>query len=86
MNPRRHLPWLLAALAFGAVVLPLLVYFTGSVTLGPYSRGGPGRFLLDFLVDLGRLRAAAWALLAGPAILVLVWRILVAYAWRGDTD
>lgn len=85
MSHRRHLPWLVAALAFGALVLPILVYYTGTVTLGPYARGGPGDFLRDYLADLVRLRGSAWALLLGPAGLVLVWRMLVAYAWpKGD--
>jgi len=83
MIPRRHLPWLIAALAFGAVVLPILVYYTGSATLGPYAQGGVGQFLVDYFADLARLRGSAWALLLGPLALVLVWRFLVAYAWPG---
>lgn len=86
MSQRRNLPWLVAALAFGALVLPLLVYFTGSATLGPYARGGPGSFLLDYFADLARMRGSAWALLLGPAGLVLVWRMLVGYAWPEGED
>ena len=41
MKFRRDLLWLLAALLFGLLVLPFLVYFTGAATLGPYSSGGP---------------------------------------------
>ena len=44
----RHARWLLAALLFGALVLPMLVYFTGALTLGPYARGGPLQVLADF--------------------------------------
>lgn len=86
MSQRRHLSWLVAALAFGALVLPLLVYFTGSATLGPYAHGGPGSFLRDYFADLARLRGSAWTLLLGPAALVLVWRMLVAYAWPKGED
>lgn len=87
MSLRRHLLWLAAALAFGALALPFLVYYTGSATLGPYAHGGPGTFMRDYFVDLTRMRGSAWALLLGPAALVLVWRILVAYAWpSGETD
>lgn len=82
MIPRRHLPWLIAALAFGAVVLPVLVYYTGSATLGAYAGGGLGRFMGDYLADLARLRLSAWTLLLGPVGLVLVWRTLLTYAWR----
>lgn len=81
MNLKRHGNWLLAALFFGAAVLPFLVYYTGVLTIGPYSRGGAGAFFADFWGDVLRLRGAAWLLLLGPAILVLLWRLLAAYAW-----
>lgn len=84
MSPKRHVPWLIAALLFGAAILPFLVYYTGMATLGPYANGGAGRFFADFYADLGRLRRSAWALLLGPVVLVSVWRILVAYAWPRD--
>jgi hypothetical protein len=81
MHLRRHLAWIIAALLFGAAVLPFLVYYTGTLTLGPYSGGGPLQFFAAFLADLIRLRGAAWLLLLGPATLVVIWRLLVAYAW-----
>jgi hypothetical protein len=81
MHLKRQAAWIVAALVFAAVVLPFLVYYTGTVTLGPYSGGGPRQFLADFYADLARLRPGAWLLLLGPAMLVLVWRGLVAYAW-----
>ena len=73
--------WIAAALVFAAVVLPFLVYYTGTLTLGGYARGGPVQFLADFYADLFRGRAGAWVLLLGPATLVIVWRVLLAYAW-----
>jgi hypothetical protein len=81
MSFSRHSAWLLAALVFGAVALPFLVYYTGVATLGPYSRGGPFDFYGEFLGSLARLRWSAWTLLLGPAACVLLWRALVAYAW-----
>jgi hypothetical protein len=81
MRLKRHLAWIIAALAFAACVLPFLVYYTGLATVGPYANGGPVQFLGDWFADLARLRPGAWLLLLGPAMLVLVWRILVAYAW-----
>jgi hypothetical protein len=75
--------WIAAALLFSATVLPFLVYFTGTMTLGPYANGGPWRFLGDFYGDLARLRAAAWTLLLGPVVLVLVLRVVAGYAWQG---
>ena len=84
MKSGHHIRWVIAALVFGAAVLPFLVYATGVKTLGPYSGGGPGTFYVDFVADLAHLRPAAWTLLAGPAALVLVWRLLAAYAWGDD--
>jgi hypothetical protein len=84
MSLKRDSTWLIVALVFGAVALPLLVYYTGVLTLGPYSQGGPASFYADFLAGLARLRWSAWALLLGPAALVLLWRLLVAYAWRAE--
>ena len=81
MRLKRHLAWVAAALVFAAAVLPFLVYYTGTTTLGPYSAGGPLQFLADFYGDVGRLRPGAWLLLLGPATLVIFWRLLVAYAW-----
>lgn len=80
MIARRHLAWFAAAALFSAAVLPFLVYYTGTVTLGPY-QGGAGRFYADFYADLARLRPGSWLLLLGPVALVIAWRALVAYAW-----
>ena len=81
MRLKGHLPWLAAALLFAAVVLPFLVYYTGTQTLGPYANGGPLQFVVDFYVSLAQMRGAAWTLLLGPAALVIVWRVLIACAW-----
>jgi hypothetical protein len=84
MRLNRHSTWLAAALLFAAAVLPFLVYYTGTLTLGPYANGGPLQFVADFYVGLAQLQGAAWTLLLGPVALVVVWRVLVAYAWPGD--
>jgi len=81
MQLKRHAAWIAAALAFAALVLPFLVYLTGTRTLGAYAGGGPLEFAANFYVDLAHLRAGPWLLLLGPATLVLLWRVLVAYAW-----
>ena len=83
MRPTRHLAWLAAALLFAAAVLPFLVYFTGTKTLGPYANGGVLRFVGDFYVSLAQRQGAAWTLLVGPAALVAFWRVLVAWVWPG---
>lgn len=74
------------ALAFGAVVLPFLTYFTGTITLGPYADGGPLAFLADYYADLARLRGVAWALLLGPVALVGAWQLRRALSGTGRSD
>jgi hypothetical protein len=81
MRLNRNLLWPAAALLFAAAVLPFLVYYTGTQTLGPYSNGGPLRFVGDFYASLAHLQGAAWTLLLGPAALVIFWRVLVVLAW-----
>lgn len=74
MDPAHDKSWLLAALLFGVLVLPFLVYATGSQLLGPYSGGGAGAFISDHLGALGRLRWHAWALVLGPVAVIAAWR------------
>ena len=84
MRLNRNLLWPAAALLFAATVLPFLVYYTGTQTLGPYANGGPLQFVGDFYASLAHLRSAAWTLLLGPVALVVFWRILVVLAWPRD--
>ena len=83
MGAARIVRWLVAALLFGALLLPFLVYYTGVLTLGPYAHGGPLGFYGDFLADLARLHLSAWSLLLGPATLVLAWRLAARYVRAG---
>lgn len=71
-----------AALAAGLLLLPLLVWVTGALVLGPY-RGGPARLWLDYLALLGSGSLAAWVLLLGPYALLLCLRLLHRAAGRG---
>jgi len=75
---KREMIWLGVAAFAGLVVLPLLVYATGLLTLGAYSRGGAGRFLADFLRSLAGREWQALVLAAAPIALVLGWRIIRA--------
>ena len=75
---KRELIWLLAAMLGGIVVLPLLVYATGALTLGPYSRGGAGSFLGDFLHSVVRGEWQALAIAIAPILVILAWRVVRA--------
>ena len=70
--------WLLAALAFGVLALPYLVYLTGTTLLGSYAAGGALGFYGDFARGLATLRWYSWTIALGPMAIVLVWRGL----WR----
>jgi hypothetical protein len=73
-----------AALLFGVLVVPLLLWVAGNRILGPYTHGqdlhaGPLALLGDFLVGLGHGSAVFWAVALGPAVFLLLLRLL----WRG---
>jgi len=76
MNPRRDKYWLLAALVFGLVVLPLLVHMTGLYLLGTYAGGGGAAFMGDFLMGLVTLQWYSWVLALGPVVIVAFWLLL----------
>lgn len=81
MSLRGHLTWVVTVAVAAAVAMPVLVFYTGQATLGPYAGGGLGEFVAAYLADLARLRAGAWTLLLGPVALVAAWRLIVAIAW-----
>lgn len=71
-----------AAVAFGLLILPLLIYVVGSLTLGPYESGSVWLYLLDFLKGLARPHLAYWLIVVGPYLLILLLRALLALARR----
>lgn len=74
---RREL-WLLGAgLVVGLILMPLLVYTAGVLTLGPYGGGGPGSFLADQYRGLFHGWAPGWGVVLGPYILVQLLRLLI---------
>jgi cytochrome b561 len=76
---QRHDRYLfLAALAFGVLVLPFLVYLTGTYVFGRYAAGGALGFFGDFARGLASFTWHAWALALGPVAIVAIWRAL----WR----
>ena len=84
---RRELIILSAALLFGLVPMPLLIWVVGSRVLGPYTHGqnthaGPFSLLADFFAGLGHGSAVFWSVALGPVVLVVLAR-LFARAIRG---
>lgn len=79
---RHEIKYLASLAGFGLLVMPLLIYLAGVLTLGPYEGG-----VLSFLSSLYRafftLEASAWLLVFGPYLLVTGVRLLVAPLRRG---
>ena len=77
-TPRHDRFLFLAALALGVLVLPFLVYLTGTYVFGSYASGGALGFVGDFMRGLATFRWHAWVIALGPLAIVAVWRGL----WR----
>jgi len=75
-RPGRELALLLLGLGLGMFVMPLLTWTAGMFALGPYENGGFGALLADFLRGLADGSLACWMLLAGPYVLIWVFRLL----------
>lgn len=73
-NPRNDKFWMLAALVFGVLVLPLLVHQTGLRVFGQYANGGTAAFFGDFLRGLAAMHWYSWSLALGPLVVVTTWR------------
>ena len=69
---------LLGSLIFGAVALPLLIWITGRIALGPYANGGMFAILGDFFTQLFSGSIAAWITLFAPYVMLSALRIAAA--------
>lgn len=67
---RRELIIIGCALGTGLILMPILVYVVGMLTLGPYPSGGWGMLFVDLYKGLFRGWWAAWVLVFGPLALV----------------
>ena len=83
---RREVALYGGALAFGLLVVPLLIWIVGHRTLGPYTRDddprglGPLALYADYFSGLVHGWLGYWAVALGPAILLLatrLWRVLL---------
>jgi len=83
-----------AALAFGILGMPFLIWLGGSRVLGPYTHGddpkaGPWALFADYVVGLVHGSAVFWGVALGPlALLLLVQGFLTLFRTvpqlRGD--
>ncbi len=64
-------------LALGLFALPGLIFWVGTLLLGPYGQNtGVGTFYGDFYGDLASGVGRAWALALGPLVVVSLVRLL----------
>jgi hypothetical protein len=84
-----------AALLFGVFIAPLLLWVAGNRVLGPYTHGqnlhaGAAALLADFLAGLGHGSAVFWGVALGPAVMLLLlrvlWRLLRSGTAPGEDD
>ncbi len=78
---RRELTLLGGALAFGVLVIPVLIWIAGHATLGPYTHGdsgpgfGPLTLYRDYFSGLGHGWLMYWLVAIGPAVLLVAFRL-----------
>ncbi len=70
-----------ACLLVGLLLMPLLIWLFGRLTLGGYANGGPLKLWLDFLGGLAHGELPFWGVLAGPYLATLFFRA-AALLWR----
>jgi hypothetical protein len=84
LNLKRELALLGGLLAFGFLVLPLLIWVCGHLTLGPYTHGrsGPGYGPLslygNYFAGLAHGEVMYWLVALGPIPLLILLRLWLA--------
>lgn len=68
------------ALVVGFALMPVLIFYAGSLTLGRYEGAGVGRMFTSIYAGLGAGSAASWIVLLGPYALYLLFRAL-RFCW-----
>ncbi len=81
-HPQRVLILYAAALLFGVLGVPFLIWLAGNRVLGPYTHGqnlhaGPFALLGDFFTGLVHGSAVFWAVALGPAVMLLLLRLFL---------
>jgi len=70
------------ALLCGLLLMPFAIWYAGNRFLGPYTQGqnvhgGPFALLQDYFVGLLHGSAVFWAVALGPALLLMLLRLIV---------
>ena len=86
----RRIPWRVRrdlivygiALLCGLLLMPFLIWYAGNRVLGPYTHGqnphaGPFALLQDYFAGLLHGSAVFWAVALGPALLLVLLRLIV---------
>jgi hypothetical protein len=79
----RELVLTVALLLAGLLLMPLLIFFAGSSTLGRYEGASIGRLFQNIYGTLQSGSVASWVVLLGPYGLFLLFRAL-RYWWRAS--
>jgi hypothetical protein len=89
---RREMVFFGGALAFGLLVIPLLIWIVGHRTLGSYTHGddphgmGPLALYGDYFAGLAHGWLGYWVVALGPAVLLLLGRLWLAMLRRMPRD
>ncbi|MCC7330116.1 MAG: hypothetical protein IT484_08195 [Gammaproteobacteria bacterium] len=75
MKPTRTLAWL-ALVATGGLLLPVAAYWAGTRIIGPYAgTRGLATFIEALYHDAAGGSPLALALLAGPVLIAILWKL-----------
>jgi hypothetical protein len=77
MNRNKEIAILVAALAVGALLGPMIVFLVGQAVFGPYAGGaGMGTFYGQFWRELANADPIPWMMLISPYLLLQWLRLL----------
>ncbi len=72
---KRELLIFVTALLIGLLIMPVVIWLIGRVSLGAYANGGPWALWLDFMRSLGKGLQPFWAVVAGPYFAIIALRL-----------
>jgi hypothetical protein len=82
---RREIIILVLALLCGIAILPVVIFWAGSRTLGTYAGGDLRGFMTHFFAGLGEGSFAFWAVALGPYVVTVLLRLILEAVRRGSS-